>query len=207
MEKKLTFEERFDNLMEAFEKSHKEWVEMREKSEKEWVEMREKSEKEWQAIKESQKETDRKIKETNRTVFGISTSNGMIAEEMIYESLSKDMTFCGIKFDSIINKLQVRTEDLQPKTDIDVLMVNGDTIAIIETKYKVEKDDLTELVNDKIKLFRQYYPKYSNHKIVLGVGGMAFEDGVLQTATKKGIGIIKVIGDKVEYNTDKIKVY
>ena len=196
MEKKLTFEERFDNLMEAFEKSHKEWVEMREKSEKEW-----------QAIKESQKETDRKIKETNRTVFGISTSNGMIAEEMIYESLLKNKKFGNIKFDDIHKNFQVQTEDLQPKTDIDVLMVNGDTIAIIETKYKVEKDDLTELVNDKIKLFRQYYPKYSNHKIVLGVGGMAFEDGVLQTATKKGIGIIKVIGDKVEYNTDKIKVY
>ena len=129
------------------------------------------------------------------------------AKEMIFTSLEKSKTFGGIKFDAVYQKLQVRTEDLQPKTDIDVLMVNGDTVAIIEAKYKVEKEDVTELVNKKIKFFRQYYPKYSNHKIVLGIGGMSFEDKVIASANKKGIGIIKIVGDKVELHTENIKVY
>ena len=196
---KLTFEERFDNLMSSLE-------ELRD-SQKETDRKMAETDRKMAETDRKMAETDRRIKETNKSVFGISTSNGMIAEEMVYESLLKDMTFGDIKFDNIIKNFRVQSEDLQPKTDIDVLMVNGDTIALIEVKYKVEKDDLTDLVNSKIKLFRQHYPRYRHHKIVLGIGGMGFEDGVLQSATKKGVGVIKVIGDKVEYNTENIKQY
>ena len=194
--KELTFEKRVELLLQSIETDRK-------KSKEEWK----KSKEEWNEIKEQMKETDKKIKEVAKHIFGISRSNGMVAEEMIHNSLEKDKTFAGIRFDTIANNLQVRTADFQPKTDIDVLMVNGDTIAIIEVKYKVEKDDITELVNNKIHLFRQYYPRYSNHKIVLGIAGMSFESGVLQTANKKGVGIIKVVGDKVEYHTENVKHY
>jgi len=48
---------------------------------------------------------------------------------------------------------------------------------------------------------------FSDYKIILGVGGMSFEDEAITAAKEKGIGIIKVVGDKLEYQTENIKMY
>ena len=55
--------------------------------------------------------------------------------------------------------------------------------------------------------FRLLFPLYKEYKIILGIGGLSFEDGVLEEAIKNGIGIIKISGDKVEINTEIIKIY
>ena len=36
---------------------------------------------------------------------------------------------------------------------------------------------------------------------------MSFEDKAIAEAKENGIGIIKVVGDKVEYYTEGIKIY
>jgi hypothetical protein len=41
----------------------------------------------------------------------------------------------------------------------------------------------------------------------LGVGGMSFYKDAIEKAKQKGIGIIKVVGDKVEYYTENVKKY
>jgi hypothetical protein len=152
-------------------------------------------------------ETDRQIKETNKMVNGIGKSNGAMAEEAIYNVLNRDKTFCSIKFDDIKKNVPIVSEKFETLTDLDVLLVNGDTIAIIETKYKVATNDVTELLENKLTYFRKYYPMYANHKIILGVGGMSFYEEAIEKAKQKGIGIIKVVGDKVEYYTENIKKY
>jgi len=48
---------------------------------------------------------------------------------------------------------------------------------------------------------------FNDYKIVLGIGGMSFEGQAEDVANENGVGIIKIVGDKVEYYTDKIKVY
>ena len=187
-EDKYSIDERLDKLVQSFEKSNA----VAEKRNAELV--------------EQQKETDRMIKELSKNIRGISLSNGMMAEEAIYNVLEKEMTFGGMKFDAIRKNLQI-VSGIDTKTELDVLMVNGDTVAIIEAKYKVDKDDLAELFTKQLKYFRQYYTDYSNHKVILGIGGMSFEEGVIQSANKKGVGIIKIVGDKLEFHTDKIKMY
>jgi hypothetical protein len=165
-------------------------------------------------IKELSAEADKRNAETNKQfqamqkeIGGIGESNGAMTEEMIYNVLEKDKTFAGIKFDYIRKNVPIQTEDLRTLTELDILMVNGNTISIIEAKYKVEKKDVTELVKNKLSDFRQCYPKYSDYKILLGVGGMSFTNKALEVAKKQGIGIIKVVGDKVEYNTNNITIY
>ena len=36
---------------------------------------------------------------------------------------------------------------------------------------------------------------------------MSFEDNAIDEAQNNGVGIIKIVGDKVEYYTDGIKIY
>ena len=152
-------------------------------------------------------ETDRIVKELSKNVNGIANSNGEMAEEMIYNSLKRDKTFAGIKFYDIDRNIKLKSKALKLDSEFDVVLENGDTVAIIETKYKVREKDVSELLNKKLNNFRKLFPMYANYKIMLGVGGMSFEKKAIIAANKKGIGIIKIVGDKVEYQTENVKIY
>jgi hypothetical protein len=192
-------------------------MKMEEKTEKYTFEMV------WQTLQdlgEKMKETDRQMKETDRQmketdiriknitkeVGGIGESNGAMAQEAIFHILDKDKTFAGISFDEVIPKVPV-LNGFKTEADIDALMLNGDSIALIEIKYKVDTKDVKKLVFDTLDKFKENFPKYSNHKILLGVGGMSFDDEAITEAKNNGVGIIKVVGDKVEYHTEGIRIY
>ncbi len=157
-----------------------------------------------------QKETDRQLRENARQIGGISNSNGEFAEEFFYNSLKKTMTFAGVHFEYISDKF-AREKKMPDKTEVraqfDIVMHNGDSIALIEAKYKTDEDDVKELVEKKIPKFRFLYPEFANYKIYLGIGSLVLKDRVVQEAKKLGIGLMKQRGDAVEYKTDWVRVY
>jgi len=106
-----------------------------------------------------------------------------------------------------MHKNVVITSGFRTLPELDILMINGDSVSLIEMKYKVEKKDVIDLINNKLAYFRQYHPTYNNHKVLLSIGGMGFEDNAEEYAKENGIGIIKIIGDKVEFYTEGIKMY
>jgi hypothetical protein len=153
-------------------------------------------------------ELDKKFKETNRHINGIAKSNGDMTEEAIFNALERDLTFGGIEFDAIDKNKKRHLKKLNLRGQYDVVLENGNTVALIEAKYKVRKEDITDLFAKEVAdKFRKLFPLYVNHKIILGVGGMSFDDDALDEASKNGVGVIKVIGDKVEYYTEGIKTY
>ena len=173
-------------------------------------------------LREAQKETDRQMKETDRQmketdrqitriskeIGGITRSNGKMAEEMIANSLKKDMVFAGIRFDDMIRNQKKYSKKLDLKGEFDIVMYNCEIIAIIEAKYKVDELDVANLIDKKkVEKFRLLFPEYRDYKIMLAIGGGSFEGKAEEEAEKRGIGIIKVVGDKVEYYTEGIRVY
>ena len=153
-------------------------------------------------------ENREQIKEISKQIGGITKSNGKVAEATIYNSLERDMTFAGIEFDAIEKNKKLHSKKLNLKGEYDVVMYNGDTLAIIEIKYNVEKGDVNEFIDKKkVEKFRLLFPEYKDYKIMLGIGGMNFENEAEKEAERYGIGVIKVVGDKVEYYTDGIKIY
>ena len=147
------------------------------------------------------------IENMRQEIGGIASSNGAMAEEMIYNVLEKDKTFANIKFDEIDRNIKLKLKKFNLEGEFDIILQNGDTLAIIETKYKVREKDVFELVHKKLDNFRKLFPMFSDYKILLGIGGMSFEDNSEEDAKDKGIGIIKIVGDKVEYYTEGIRLY
>ena len=147
-------------------------------------------------------------KQSKKQIFGISKSNGEVAEDTVYNSLEQDMTFAGINFDFIARNWKKHSKSLKLEGEYDVILENGDTMALIETKYKVRKEDVSKFVeNETEDKFRKLFPNYNNYRLLLGIGGMSFDDDAITEAKENGVGIIKVIGDKVEYHTERIKIY
>ena len=147
------------------------------------------------------------LKEIQKELGGVGKSNGQVAEETIYNALEKDMTFAGIKFHSIDKNWNRKETALKLHAEFDIVLINDDTLALIETKYKVKDTNVIKLVDTTSNNFRVLYPQYNNYKIVLGVGGMAFEQKAIKEANTNGVGLIKIVGDKVEFQTENIKQY
>ena len=152
-------------------------------------------------------ETDRLIKANAKQMGGIDKSLGEVTEETIYNALSNDMIFAGIEFYEIDRKKRKKRTKTKLEGEFDFVLTNGDTVAIIEAKHKVKVRHLSELVENKINDYRTLFPEHKNHKIILGIGGMCFDEGVEKEAKENGVVIIKIKNDKVEYHTDNIKIY
>ena len=153
----------------------------------------------WKQIKETDKqikETDKQIKKTNQQLGGMAYNQGRFAEEYFFNSFEKGKrNFFGEKFDEIKNNLKgIQTDD-----EFDLVMLNGQSVGIVEVKYKAHENDVTEVLG-KANSFRANFPKYYNHKIYLGLASMAFYPELEQICKEKGIAIIKQVGDTTVIN-------
>jgi hypothetical protein len=177
-----------------------------------------------QELRESQKETDRLMQENDKfirekldrleeNIGGVSNSNGSVAEEYFYNSLGQNMEFAGIHFNMLSNNLDPfgrkitlpNGEVLQD--EFDIVMVNGNSIALIEVKYKAKDSDVKKIAEKKAKNFRLLYPEYKDFKIYLGLGSFSFDKYVVNKAKELGIGLLKQVGKTMEYENMEVKAY
>jgi hypothetical protein len=173
-------------------------------------------------------ETDRKIAEGHRlldkkfedlglkfydlksNVNGISDSNGEFAEEYFFTSLKKKMEFAGVHFDDISKDFKLlkklpngeRLED-----QFDIVMINDNAVALVEIKYTARKGYPTTMVNQKVPNFRILFPDYASYKIYLGLGALSISKEVAQEAEKLGIGLLRQVGETIEYETKWVRAY
>ena len=150
------------------------------------------------------------LKETRKEVGGLSKSYGMHAESYFFQSLKKSKQFGGIIYDCVDNdiKSSLRLPNREMiDAQFDIVMSNGDCVAIIEIKNRVQKDDVKNLVNKKLNDFKNLFLQYSNYKIYLGIAGFAYDKNAEEEALNTGVGILKLSGDNVEILDEHLKVY
>jgi hypothetical protein len=149
-------------------------------------------------------------KETNEMINGIGDSNGKFSETYFYNSLYNSMCFGGKDFDEIeegMNRVKKMPDGNKLKGEYDVVMYNGDTVALIEIKYKVRKGDIETLTDTQVNVFKQLFPQYANYKFYLGIAGMSFEGNTETEALRRGIGIMRPKCENGEIINKDLKVY
>ena len=144
------------------------------------------------------------LAETKRIISGIGLNLGDAAEDFFAHSLQEKRALGNIQFDSIAFGLHGHKGKIQD--EFDVVMYNGDAVAIVEIKHKVHPADLDNLLHRKLPNFRALYPLYSGMKIFLGIAGMSFPKSVLESAEKAGIAVLRQKGD-VLLMSSKLKSY
>ena len=151
-------------------------------------------------------ETDRQIKAVNKQLGGMGNSNGDVAESYFRNSFAKSMSFAGQEYDHIDAPLRRKSKKLNLQAEYDIVMYNGTSVAIIEIKYRADKEDV-KLTLEKVEKFRKLFPHYQNYAIYLGLAGFSIDKNAEQEALKQGIGIIKQVGDTLVVNDEHLKVF
>jgi len=186
------------------EENDKRIAQLREENEREFAKSREKSEKEFAKLREQQKKIGEKLDRLNEVVNGVSNNIGNHAEQYFQDVFSRKKELGGEKYDKLIRNLKAESKE---SCEFDVFLVNGRSVAIVEVKNRIHPNFVETVANDKVSQFRKYFPEYKNYKLYLGIAGFSFDDSVIEEAKKRGIGIIRQVGDTVEIDDKNLKAY
>ena len=152
-------------------------------------------------------DVSRKIREISDMIGGVSNSNGMFAEEFFLNAIDLgDKKLFGEQFHECISYARRHNKALRLKIENDLILVNGDSVALIEIKYKARKEDVQKMI-DILPRFRALYPEYKNHRIYLGLAAMSFEKGVEKECIEKGVAIVKQVGNAVVLDDEHVKAF
>jgi hypothetical protein len=154
------------------------------------------------------KETDRRMKELQKELGGIGRSNGDFAEEYFFNAFERSQkNFFGEAFDEITKNIRFDGKTLgRIAAEYDIVLLNGKSVGIIETKYKAHREQIQEVIQ-KAETFRLNLPKYQHYQIYLGLAALTFEERTEADCISKGIAIIKQLGDSVVINDAHLKVF
>ena len=156
-------------------------------------------------IKESEERYERRMKNIEDRYGSMAQNLGCFVEEYFFNSFEKgEKNFFGEKFDDIEKQMKGYTKNY--KDEYDIVMLNGTSVAIVETKFKGHENDLPKIFS-KAETFRINFPYFKKHKIYLGLGSMSFYPELENECIKNGIAVVKQVGDSVVINYDHLKVF
>ncbi len=78
------------------------------------------------------------------------------------------------------------------------MLVNGEDVAIIETKYKAHLSDIDRLLTKKYPNFKKLFPEYKDYNHHLAIASFNINDEVKIKALENNITVLQRKGDVFE---------
>lgn len=147
---------------------------------------------------EQLRKTDEKLKRMGVIVDGIGKNQGFVAEEFFFNSLVEDPHLGSIHFDDIAkNEFKHRGN---AQEEYDILMTNGDSVGIIEVKYKAHEKDLDKLER-KMRSFKALYPIYEKYKLYGAIASFHIYEDAKKAALERGFFVLQRTGKVITTET------
>jgi len=154
---------------------------------------------------EQMKRTDEKLERIGISLGSVTNNIGSITEEYFFNCLFEKPVLGGVKYDKV--RRNISGVGLKSEDEFDIVMYNGDSIALIECKNKAHENDLRKLITKKAENFKDVFPNFKDYKIYLGLASFSFYPELEEMAKENGVAILKQKGDFVEIEADNLKVY
>jgi len=166
-------------------------------------------EKVWAMFQETDRkfqETDRKfqetreqMKETDRKIGELGNRFGELAEHLVAPGIAERFNELGYRFDSIATKgCAIYDDKGKIKTEIDILLENGDCVIAVEVKAKPKIQDIDHHIK-RLEILRERRSKHrDNRKIYGAIAGAIFGSDEKQIAIEAGFYVLTQSGDTVK---------
>ena len=148
------------------------------------------------ATDEQMKRTDEKLDRIGAMLGSIGQNQGAVAEEFFYNSLKETQTLAGVHYDFIDKSLSRTSNGISDEYDI--ILVNGQDVAIVEVKYKAHESDLDKLLTKKINNFKKLFPAYKDYRHHLVLATFHLYNELKERALQNNVIVLQRKGDIVE---------
>lgn len=130
----------------------------------------------------------RKLDHLGALVGNISNNQGDIAEEFFYRSLLKKPVLGSLLFDSVSRNLNNHLGDIQEEYDL--VLINGDSLAVIEVKAKAHVKDLEIFVQRKMLNFPKLFRDFKNYRRYAGFATLVSNEALAAKAQELGLFLL-----------------
>jgi hypothetical protein len=148
--------------------------------------------------------TDEKLNRLSEMYGGVSSNQGSVAEEFFFNSLTANPEVGGIKFDRILPNVQINTKTKQG--EFDIVLVNGNSVAVVEVKYKVHPSDIDKATKN-LKRYREFYPEHKNYKLYGGIAGFSVPPDAVKAAKEQGLFVLKRVGEVLKTDAKEMRAF
>ena len=137
-------------------------------------------------------------KKLESTMNNLGFNIGMGVEEMFLNGLKDNPTLNGIHFENVYDNVKIINEKGNDATEIDILMLNGTSVGLIETKHRFNKEDLQKFIEKQFPMFKKYGGTSLRENIYLYIAGLSFDKDVILNAKKAGVGVLHLKNDIIK---------
>ena len=133
---------------------------------------------------------------TNSKLKGLEDNIGYGVEEIFFESINKTKQIGKIVYDECTARYQMYNNKHKSLGEIDILLVNGKEIAIVEIKHRVGKKAIEQLM--KVAHLFEINNNHNKFKLNLFMAGLSLHASARQLLKINNIGFIKIRGEHFE---------
>ena len=151
------------------------------------------------------RKTDAKIDKIAKLVGNISNNQGDSTEEFFYRSLLKNANLGNLHFDTVYRNLPSHKGKLQD--EFDIVLVNSDSVAIIEIKHKAHPNLIDDMLERKLPNFRILFPFYQKQKLYGVIASMVSNNKLIEKAKDAGLFFLTQQGQHVILVNDKVRSF
>jgi len=154
---------------------------------------------------EQMKRTDEKLERIGIYLGNVTHNQGDVAEEFFFNSLVDEPRLGSVYFDEITMNMHRRIGSV--REEFDLLLTNGDTIAIVEVKYKAHTNDLNQL-DRKMGNFKLLFPMYKDYKLHGALASFYINDDTKKETLERGYFVLQRSGNLIhtECPTSQLKI-
>ncbi len=147
--------------------------------------------------------TDARLEKVAKILGNIGISNGDFAEELFFNSLYANPFLGGLRYESVERNVSNRRRH-RDQGEYDIVMCNGDTVALIEVKYKAHSNDIAKLLKNEPQSFRKTFTEYRDYKFYLGLASTVTYDKLITEAREAGIFLLTQRGQHIEVVNEEV---
>lgn len=131
---------------------------------------------------------EKENKRKNREWSDIARKLGTIVEDLIAPAL-RPVIRRYFECEPILEGQRIKRKNKGRVFEVDALVVCEKMVFLVEAKSTPRIDDIEDILKNSGRFFN-FFPEYSDRKLVTIFGGIKFEKSVIRQATKKGIYVL-----------------
>ncbi|QGU33537.1 DUF3782 domain-containing protein [Thermochromatium tepidum] len=154
-------------------------------------------------------ETEAQMRETRRLVERISRDLGRLGnrlgefvEEMVEPAVVALFQARGLKVHRTMQDLTCRDDDGRLLAQVDLAVIDSDTLIAVECKSHLSVDDVNEHL-ERLAHFKTYWPEYGGYKLLAAVAAMVVPEEVAAYAYRKGLFVLAPSGETMRLLNDE----
>ena len=153
--------------------------------------------------KEAERKWQREMSKINKQIAEVTGSHGREAEHMFYRTLDRTRKIGNIKFD----RMFCNVKPTKNSREYDIILTNGDYIALVEVKRTASKEDVLKLVNEQAKDFRNEMLEYKDKKMLCVLAAYTCIDEVVEFAKEMGVCVLLKNGVRIKEEVGTLKYF